>query len=38
MRICVVKDCMNLAHRGFRKCLPCIQGIRPLKQIKEEEE
>tara|TARA_R100001079_G_C4440968_1_gene148875 strand:+ start:1562 stop:1687 length:126 start_codon:yes stop_codon:yes gene_type:complete len=38
MRICVVKDCMNLAHRGFRKCLPCIKGIKPTEENKEEEE
>ena len=31
VRLCVSRDCFNLAHRGFRKCMPCI---RP----KEEEE
>ena len=38
MNICVVRKCNNFAHRGFRKCIPCMKGIRPLEQVKEEEE
>lgn len=38
MNICVVRKCNNFARKGFRKCIPCMQGIRPLDQIKEEEE
>ena len=38
MRMCVVRKCNKLARKGFRKCMPCMQGIKPIEQLKEEEE
>ena len=29
--ICIVKDCMEFTHRGFRKCLECLKGNTPDK-------
>ena len=34
--ICIVKDCMNFTHRGFRKCLECLRGNTPDKRGEEE--
>tara|TARA_R110002167_G_scaffold235136_8_gene440441 strand:+ start:371 stop:487 length:117 start_codon:yes stop_codon:yes gene_type:complete len=38
MRECVSRKCNQIAMKGFRRCIYCIKGIKPLEVIKEEEE
>tara|TARA_R110002051_G_scaffold204759_3_gene270853 strand:- start:54 stop:167 length:114 start_codon:yes stop_codon:yes gene_type:complete len=37
MRECVNRKCNNLAFKGFRKCMLCIQQVKE-KEVKGEEE
>ena len=35
MRICMIRDCKEMAFKGFRKCLRCLRG-KPINKDEEE--